>query len=168
MTVRKSAMALTLIPLMLLLCGAGSRQSNLDNVPGGQPAGERAAQALLPKSQNPLWLKFLACKVGYDDHKGLYNIAVTPDVRAMAGKTVTINGFVLPLDASDHTGHFLLTRNTPVCMYCPPGEPNEVVEIVSPRRILWTDKIVTVTGPLSLINNGENGVFFKIIATKVQ
>ncbi|HEY0265209.1 MAG TPA: DUF3299 domain-containing protein, partial [Rhizomicrobium sp.] len=102
------------------------------------------------------------------NRSGLYSIAVTPEVKALAGTPVTVNGFVLPLDGSDHTRHFLLTRNTPVCMFCPPGEPNEVVEITAPKPIPWTDKIVTVTGPLALINNGEKGMFFQIAATQVR
>lgn len=135
---------------------------------GGQPAEERAMQNKLPKAENPLWAKFVKCKVGYNEKSGLYHIAVTPDVKAMAGQTITVNGFVLPLDGSDHTKHFLLTRRTPVCMFCPPGEPNEVVEVISPRAIVWTDKIVTATGPLSLIDNGEKGMFFKIVASAVR
>ena len=95
-------------------------------------------------------------------------ISVTPEVKALAGQTITLNGFVLPLDGSDHTKHFLLTRRTPVCMFCPPGEPNEVTEVVAPHPIVWTDKIVTVTGPLSLINKGEKGIFFKIDATTAR
>jgi hypothetical protein len=133
--------------------------------PIGQPADERAAQDALPKSQSPVWEKFVKCKVGYNNRTGIYSIADTPEVRALAGTSITVNGFVLPLDASDHTRHFLLTRRTPVCMFCPPGEPNEVVEVFAPHAIVWTDKIVTVTGPLSLINNGEKGMFFRINAT---
>lgn len=134
----------------------------------GQPPEERALQDTLPKSPSPLWLKFLKCKVGYNNKTGLYRIAVTPEVKALAGQVVTLNGFVMPLDGSDHTKHFLLTRRTPVCMFCPPGEPNEVAEVVASYPIVWTDKIVTVTGPMSLINNGEKGMFFKIDATDVK
>ena len=105
---------------------------------------------------------------GLQQPSGMYSIAVTPGVRAMAGHTVTAHGWVLPLDGSDHTSHFLLTRRTPVCMFCPPGEPNEVAEIYAPHPIVWTDKLVTVTGPLSLINNGEKGMFFRINATAVK
>ena len=165
----KRALKLTLIPLLLLLGGMKvQEQKHVLQQPIGQPADERAEQDLLPKSQSPVWLQFLKCKIGYNNQNGLYSIAVTPEVKAMAGQTITVNGFVLPLDASDHTQHFLLTRNTPVCMFCPPGEPNEVVEVEAPHRIVWTDKIVTVTGPLSLINKGEKGIFFKIVATAVK
>jgi len=53
-------------------------------------------------------------------------------------------------------------------MFCSPGEPNEVAEIVAPYAILWTDKVVTVTGLMTRINNGEKGMFFKIDATEVK
>ena len=160
-------LTLALVPLLLLLGGMKS-QTHILQQQVGQPADERAAQDALPKSVNLLWGKFLKCKVGYNNKTGLYSIAVTQEVKALAGQTVTLNGFVLPLDGSDHTKHFLLTRRTPVCMFCPPGEPNEVTEIMSPHPIVWTDKMVTVEGPLSLINNGENAIFFKIVATDVK
>ena len=133
-----------------------------------QPADERAAQEKLPHAESPVWVKFLTSKIHYDNRSGLYSIALTPAVKDMAGRPVTLNGFVLPLDANDHTSHFLLTRNTPVCMFCPPGQPNEVVEVFAPHPVLWTDNIITVTGPLKLINNGEKGMFFQINATAVR
>ena len=156
---------LALIPLLLLLGGMRTEKHVVQHLSSSQPADERAAQDALPKAPSPLWEEFAKCKIGYSNQTGIYSIAVTPEVKALAGQTVTLNGFVLPLDGSDHTKHFLLTRRTPVCMFCPPGEPNEVAEIVAPHPIVWTDKIVSVTGPLSLINNGEKGMFFKIVAS---
>ena len=158
---------LLLIPALVLLCAFRTEKMKVA-VPVGQPADERAAQDALPHAQSPIWTKFLASKVSYNNRTGLYSIAVTPEVKELAGKPVTVNGFVLPLDANDHTSHFLLTRNTPVCLFCPPGQPNEVVEVISPQPILWSDKIVSVTGPLKLINNGEKGMFFQINATAVR
>ena len=163
----KRLIQIAAIPL-LLLTGGMQKQTVTLSAPIGQPPEERALQMTLPHAQSPVWLKLVKSKVGYNDKNGLYYIHVTPEVQAMAGQEITVNGFVMPLDASDHTQHFLLTRNTPVCMFCPPGEPNEVVEVMSPRRIVWTDKIVTVHGPLTLVNNGEKGIFFKIVADKVQ
>jgi uncharacterized protein len=130
--------------------------------PTSQPAFEAAAQKLLPKVRDTLWSKLIKCEVSYDDKKDVYSIRVTPEVKALDGQTVTVRGFVLPMDGSDRTKHFLVSRNTPVCMYCPPGQPNEVVEVLSPKAIEWTDKITTVTGKLSLINDGEKALFFKI------
>lgn len=141
---------------------AWSLDPTLGDVPTGRPPDEIAAQKLLPKVRGELWTKLTQCAVDFDQHKGTYRIRITPEVRALDGKTVTIRGFVLPLDGSDRTQHFLVTRNTPVCLYCPPGEPNEVVEVESERAIAWTNRIVSVTGRLKLINDEEKALFFKV------
>jgi hypothetical protein len=127
-----------------------------------QPANEIASQKLLPQVRDELWTKLTKCKLDYDEDKGTYSIHVTPEVKALDGKTITVRGFVLPMDGSDRTQHFLISRNTPVCMYCPPGQPNEVVEVQAKRPIAWTNKIVAVTGKLSLINDGEQALFFRV------
>ena len=127
-----------------------------------QPAGELAAQKMLPKVRDALWTRLAQCAVHYDDKKGTYSIELTPEVKALDGKTITVRGFVLPMDGSDHTRHFLITRNTPVCLYCPPGGPNEVVEVRTNHALAWSDKIVTVTGKLSLINDEEKALFFRM------
>ena len=97
--------------------------------PTSQPAAEAMAQKLLPKVRDALWTKLMKCEVSYDGKKDVYSVRVTPEVKALDGQTVTVRGFVLPMDGSDRTKHFLVSRNTPVCMYCPPGQPNEVVEV---------------------------------------
>lgn len=125
-----------------------------------QPANEIAAQKILPTARDPLWAKLIKCAVNYDDKKGTYSIKLTPEVKALDGKTITARGFMLPLDGSDHTSHFLLSRNTPVCLYCPPGEPNEVVEVKANHAITWTNRMVSVTGKLHLINDEEKALFF--------
>ncbi|HTQ14795.1 MAG TPA: DUF3299 domain-containing protein [Rhizomicrobium sp.] len=152
----------------LLLLAAAQAQAKDGAIPHGQPADERAAQEHLPMAHDALWAKFLKCKVGYNEKSGMYSITVTPELKAMAGQPVVASGWVMPLDGSDQTKHFLLTRRTPVCMFCPPGEPNEVAEVVTLRPVAWTDKQVTVIGLLSLINNGEKGMFFRIDAYSVK
>jgi hypothetical protein len=128
----------------------------------GQPPDEAAAQSRLPQSHDELWRKFFDCKLGYNEETGIYSIHLTREVKALDRKTITLHGFVLPMDGSDHTKHFLLSRSTPVCMYCPPGQPNEVVEVRASRAIDWTDKMVAVTGKLHLVNDQERAVFFKM------
>lgn len=143
-------------------------------VPGGamqptsQPLEELMQQQSLPQASDPLWAKFVKCKLSYDERTGVYSIRMTREVKALHGKTITMRGFVLPMDGSDRTQHFLLTRNTPVCMYCPPGAPNEVVEVRSSRAIAWTDKIVSVTGKLNLVNDEERAIFFKVENAEVK
>jgi hypothetical protein len=148
--------------LLSLAAPAGAIQ------PTGQPLDEAAAQKALPQANDPLWVKFVRCTLSYDEDTGIYRIRMTPEVKALNGKTVTMRGFVMPMDGSDRTRHFLLSRNTPVCMYCPPGQPNEVVEVRSSRTIAWTDKVVSVTGKLNLVNDEERAIFFKMENAEVK
>jgi uncharacterized protein len=155
-----------ILPVALLFALAATPAWALDpkggTVPTAQPPDELAAQRILPKVHDELWTKLIKCGVDYDNDKGTYSIHLTPEVKALDGKTITLRGFVLPMDGSDRTQHFLISRNTPVCLYCPPGQPNEVVEVEAARAIPWTNKIVSVTGKLHLINDEEKALFFKI------
>lgn len=127
---------------------------------------ERKAQSTLPQSGDPMWTRLHACKVGYNDKTGIYSLQPTPDVKSMVGQTIRVKGFTLPLDGNDQTSHFLIGVNTPVCFYHPPGDPNEVIEVVSDHPITWDDRQTTMEGQFSLINNGEMGVFFKMIKAR--
>jgi len=163
------AISLALLLTLPFITAAMTKQvKQVSGLIDGQPIEERRLQDQLPQSHSAVWTEFAKCKVGYNNDSGMYSINVTPEVKSLSGSTITVSGFVMPLDGSDHTKHFLLTRRTPVCMFCPPGEPNEVVEVLSPHAIPWTDKMVTVTGPLSLINNGEKGMFFKVSDAEVK
>ena len=153
------------IPLAIFLAFAGASAAHA--LPPGteipyQPSDEAAAQKMLPKVHDPLWSKLIQSKVSVDQKKGTFGISVTPEIKALDGKHVSLRGFVLPLDGSDRTSHFLITRNTPVCLYCPPGEPNEVVEVVTERPVEWTSKVMHVAGTFRLINDREQALFFKI------
>lgn len=123
---------------------------------------ERSAQSILPKSADPLWTMLRQCKVSENQKTGMYSIQPTAQVKALAGTTVRAKGFTLPLDGNDKTAHFLIGVNTPVCFYHPPGEPNEVIEVSTKQPITWDEKLTTVEGTFSLMNNGEMGVFFRL------
>lgn len=145
----------------LALMGGGWREQS-----GDELSGERSFQMTLPRSKDPLWPKLGASKVTYNTKTALYDLTPTPEVRAMAGKTIRVHGFIIPLDGLDMTKHFLIGINTPVCLFHPPGEPNEVIEVRSVRPVRWTDDPVTVEGVFGLIRNTEMGVFFTLSQAK--
>lgn len=62
---------------------------------GSQPSEERAAQ-------DKIWSDFAKCKVNMieDTKNDVYNYGInyTPEVKAMAGKEITVDGFMLPLE----------------------------------------------------------------------
>ena len=160
MTVRRTALAI----LMLAAAAAGARAS-VRAAPqklSGQASGERATQATLPQSKAPIWAVLRRTRIGEDPVKGVFTAAFPPEVRAMDRKPVALSGFMLPLDAEVRSKHFLLSKYTPVCFFCPPGEPNEVVEVFSRAGLPITDRMVQVSGRLGLTNNGDRGLFFRV------
>ena len=128
----------------------------------GQPANERQVQATLPQSRAPLWRTLMTTRIAENASTGMFSASHTPAVRALANTTMTITGFMLPLDTDTRSRHFLLSRMTPVCFFHPPGAPNEVIEVYSNTPIAITDKIVTVTGRFTLIRDPEKGLFFRL------
>ena len=133
-----------------------------------QEPGERAAQARLPQGKGAVWATLRQTKIGVDEARGLFTATHPASVRALAGKTISLAGFILPLDAEAKGTHFLLSKYTPVCAFCPPGEPNEVVEVRSARPITFSPQLVTVTGTFALENKGENGLFFQMNGANVH
>lgn len=133
-----------------------------------QEAGERAAQARLPQGRSQLWATLRMTRIGADEARGIFTATHPPAVKALVGKAVTLPGFIMPLNAATRGNHFLLSKYTPVCAFCPPGEPNEVVEVHSARPIAFTSRLVTVTGTFGLENNGDNGLFFHLANAVVQ
>lgn len=127
-----------------------------------QPLNERLAQKNLPIATGDIWQKLAKCKVGVDEKKGIYFITNTPEVKALAGKEITVQGFMLPLESTAKHSHFLLSKRTPTCPYCMPGEPNEIFEVYAKTPVEYTDGMLNITGTLELMNDPSKGLFFKL------
>ena len=128
----------------------------------GQPTSERKVQATLPQSPAATWRVLATTRITENTNAGTFAAIHPPAVRALVGTNITISGFMLPLDTTPRSRHFMLSRLTPVCFFCPPGGPNEVIEIYSSTPIAITDRLVTVTGRFVLTNDVEKGLFFRI------
>ena len=152
----RASLSLSAATALLLLSAGTVARAQL------QGEGERAAQARLPQGGTPLWTTLRQTRIGEDQARGLFTAAHPPQVRALSGRTISPAGFVMPLDAQTRGNHFLLSRYTPVCAFCPPGEPNEVVEVHTAQPIAFPTRLVTVTGTFGLENKGENGLFFRM------
>ena len=133
-----------------------------------QGDGERARQAGLPQSGSAYWSLLRRTKIGMDEARGRFTASHPAAVKALAGQTITMTGFMLPLDAGKQVRHFLLSKYTPVCAFCPPGEPNEVVEVTAGSPVPYRDKLVSVTGKFALADNGEQGLFFRLGGARVN
>ena len=137
--------------LLFILCGFTT-----------QPLDERQVQDTLPQSKDALWKKLVTTKIHYDEKKGLYSADIPSDIKEMVGKEITISGFILPLESTEKFKHFILSKRTPTCPFCPPGEPNEIVEVFMNKDLTYNENLLTVSGVFSLESNQEMGMFFKL------
>lgn len=127
-----------------------------------QPLDERKAQDSLPASQHPLWEALHKTKVTANEKTGYFSAQFPPEVKAIVGKEQTVNGFMMPLETKDKFSHFLLSKRTPTCPFCPPGEPNEIIDIWTRKPVTYEDKLITLKGTFELMNNKDMGLFFKL------
>ncbi len=127
-----------------------------------QPMDERSAQDKLPQAGGMIWLALSGTTVDFDEKTGLYSASFSDGVKEMVGKKITLQGFMLPLESTEKFKHFILSKRTPTCFFCPPGTPSEIIEVFSNKAASWDEGIVTVAGTFSLVNNQEMGMFFKL------
>lgn len=129
---------------------------------GNELAAERRMQLNLPRADHPLWTTLRQTRISVDERTQLFQASHPSSVRALAGSRVTVRGYMLPLESSNQTRHFLVSPYTPVCFFHPPAEPNEVIEVKLSRSIDAGYHLVEVSGVLRLADNGEKGLFFVI------
>jgi uncharacterized protein len=154
---------MTRILLMIIVasfaCGFNVRDQPERFSVSGSLSGSSAPRSMT--SEDQLWKTFAQCKLR-SNKDFTYDISYNAGVKAMSGKEITISGFMLPLETKPQSSHFLLERRAPTCAFCPPGEPNEVMEVFSTRPMAWNENLVTLSGTLILPNDGKKGIFFQM------
>ena len=151
-----------LLVTILLAASAFATQPTPNVDVSSQPPEERAAQESLPKSTDPVWSILIKTKIHVNEKKGLYSATYPPEVKALVGKPMTVTGFMLPLEDTRTFKHFILSRRTPTCPFCPPGEPNENIDIWLDKPKAYDEHLIKITGNFALMNNAEFGMFFKL------
>lgn len=127
---------------------------------GDELSAERALQRNLPIAGGPHWDTFQTTRITLDPVTDTYRASHPAVVTALGGRTLTLRGYMVPLEAGDRTTHFLISPYTPVCYFHPPAEANEMVEVKLNRAIPGGYNLVEVTGVLRLSDKAEESLFF--------
>ena len=80
----------------------------------------------------------------------------------MEGVHLGITGYMLPIETSTSSPHFVLTRRSAGCPFCPPNESTEAIEVTAVKPAAYTRSPVTVEGTLHLVGRSELGLFFRL------
>lgn len=82
-----------------------------------------------------------------------------PVVESLDGKTITMNGYVAPLDGdAEHVKEFLLVPYFGACIHSPPPPSNQVIHVhIAGQGIPFTnwDSFVTVSGTLKVAHSNS-------------
>lgn len=95
-----------------------------------------------------------------------YVPSFTPLVRSLDGKKVKLNGYMVPLEATDRQSHFILMAYPHACPFHMPGGPAAYVEIQADFPVSFTYDPILIEGHFQILKDYSNGVFYRISAAR--
>ncbi len=163
-------MRFPIVPLAALLAGFAFQPSAAaaQFYDGGLPRWGPNGNGTLDHEDDLRWVFFHDAKVVADDAKGEYRATFPPTLAKENGVIFEITGYMLPVEANTTSPHFVLTRRSAGCPFCPPNEPTEAIEVFAAKPVAYTQSPVTVSGMLHLVGRSERGLFFRLDGAKVQ
>ena len=114
------------------------------------------------QNDDPIWTLLNKTQVTPDKARGVYVASFPAALQSQAGGPLTLAGFILPLQASPVSRHFMLVRRNSGCPFCPPNAPTEALEIMADTPVAYTGEEVKITGRLKLIASSGDGLFFRL------
>lgn len=92
----------------------------------------------------------------------------SPRVKALNGKRIRVNGYVMPLQNAARQSHFVLLAYPPDCPFHLDPAPTQFLEVRVVKAIAVNSNVRTIEGVLTLAGADESGIFYKLTnATEV-
>lgn len=94
----------------------------------------------------------------------IYSRPVFPaNVRALAGRRITVAGYMMPLENGATQRHFVLMAYPPGCPFHFHALPDQFIEVYADQGVRLNETEATIiTGVLELTGEDESGVFFRL------
>ena len=121
----------------------------------------------LDHASDQRWIYFQQTKVVADPKKGIYTASFTPYLDRVDGTQFSISGFMLSVEATTSTRHFILTRRNSSCPFCPQNEPTEAIEVFTQNSVAVSKDAIIVEGRLQLVARSADGLFYRLEGAKV-
>ena len=118
-------------------------------------------------AQSDTWQKLsnVTYKKEYNDLLG-YKIDVPvfdKTIRAMAGKTITVHGYIVPTDGyKSHTEFVFSAFPYSMCFFCGQAGPETVMEDKASAGVKYTTEPVTLRGKLQLNDQDINRLMYSL------
>jgi len=90
-----------------------------------------------------------------------------PPVKALSGKVVRVNGYMMPLDTTEKQSRFLLMAYPQTCPYCLSVGSQFFIEVLTAAPIPYGQDAMLIEGKLELLEQDENGLYYRMRAAKL-
>jgi hypothetical protein len=84
-------------------------------------------------------------------------------VKALAGKRIKVNGYMLPLGKGAKQTHFVLLAYPPDCPFHLNPAPTQFIEVKVATPIAMDYNVRTIEGTLTLGGADEQGIFYRML-----
>ncbi len=92
-----------------------------------------------------------------------YEAHFSDELQALEGQEVSLKGFIIPLEESLESTHFVLSYFPYAsCFFCGGSGPESVVEVHAQKPVAFTDKPVVIRGILRLNSDDPEQLFFAL------
>ena len=116
----------------------------------------------LVHSDDQRWIVFRDASIQADNARGVYVATFGSSIRRFEGRRIVLTGYMLPVEATTLSAHFVLTRRSTGCPFCPPNEPSEAIEVFAVAPVPYTQAPVTITGTLQFVAQSAGGLFYRM------
>ncbi len=124
--------------------------------------------ALMPASQ------FLPEKPGFTSWRVLGQVELIKQsskmvpsfgraVSTLDGKTIRVQGFMMPLDIGDKQRRFLLVAAPPHCSFCLPAGPDAMIEVRAKSDVRYGFDAVALSGKLQVLKDDPAGLYYRLV-----
>lgn len=129
---------------------------------GGVTTPHDPSKSMLPDARGAVpWSLLTTTTIRMN--KGKLGPAFPEALRPLNGKTVKLQGYILPIEAGQTHRYFLLSAWSPTCPFCQTAGPEAVVEVRARSAVKYTNEPVVVEGRLMLLDDDASGVFYRLI-----
>lgn len=152
---------LQLLILMGLLGGA-LVSAQAQTAASSVTAPHDPTKAMLPDAGGAVpWSLLSAATIKMN--KGKLGPAFPDALRIFNGKTVKVQGYILPIEAGQTHSYFLLSAWSPSCPFCLTAGPEAMVEVRARTPFKYSIDPVVAEGRLLLLENDPSGVFYRLM-----
>ena len=129
--------------------------------PAGLPSASSYSTTLLPEMDGVLSWKTLG-EVEPVTHDGKVVPQFSSKILGLDGKSVRVQGFILPMDLGEKQKHFLISAVPPHCPFCMPAGPDAIVEVYTRKPVAYSMEPILVAGTFAVLANDPSGVLYRL------